>query len=163
MAIDSNCGWENGFGRTRTLSGMPLLPVLGTGLAGSYTCLKWCSLSLSLSIPTYKKNEELSQKTLPPPPFYTWNLRLILILGAKNGEGKKPDSGGNKWEQKGEKEQHCADTVCSQPLVPVTYLLIHLNMYLELILVPTDKGMIPERFQAFISPSHSLTCRINRK
>lgn len=49
---------------------------------------------------------------------------------------------GNGRERNGEKEKHCTDTVFSAS-VQMTYLLIHLNMYLELILVPADKGNAP--------------------
>lgn len=49
---------------------------------------------------------------------------------------------GNQQERKGEKEKPCTDTVFSAS-VPMTYLLIHLNMYLELISAPADKGNDP--------------------
>ena len=75
MAIDSNCGWETGFGRMRTFSGIILLPVLGTGLAGSYRHLPEMMQSLLSfflpGLPPYKKNVKSFLRKVSPYQFYT--------------------------------------------------------------------------------------------
>lgn len=94
--------------------------------------------------------------------FHIGHIKRISFHGTKREKGGKAEKTIN--DERNRKTEDTVQTPCALASVPMTYLLIHFNMYLELIFVPADEGEgIQDVLGHLFYVSHALTCRISRK